>query len=144
MATLSCTTTAEGKNTYACTGGTAGGCARAIAKLKTVDTAGSAPVPELGELRVVDADTGPGDTVRVGLRTFSVATHDIIIHELDGGEAMVVVFEGDRLIFRGRRPQSLIKYVPEDKSGSLPFREALEREDSLRIDLQDLKARFAI
>lgn len=141
MATLSCVTEGD-KNSYTCTG-TAGACTRAIVKLKTVDVADS-PVPELGELRVLDALPEPGDAVRVGLRKFQTDTHDIVVHEMGDDTVTVVVFDGRNVVFQGLRPKSLVEYVPGDRSGSLPFREALQAEDFVRIDIEDLNRRRII
>ncbi len=141
MATVTCVTEGN-KNKYSCTG-TAGGCARAIAKLKTIDVA-DAPIPELGELRILTTLPQRGDTVRVGLQSFSVEQYDIIVHELGDGRVAVAVFDGDQIVFRGDRPTSLVKYVPGDGSGPLPFRETLNEEDFVRVDIQDLKDRRVV
>ena len=142
MATLSCTSS-NGKNSYTCTG-TAGACGRAIAKLKTLDKGSGSSSPEIAELRVIDAEPQPGDHVRVGLRRFPVDKFDIVVHEETDDEVVVAVFEGDRLVFRGTRPKRSIAYVPGGGSSELPFREALDAEEFIRIDVKDLENRFLV
>jgi len=140
MASVSCRTS-NGKTSYTCTGGTAGGCSRAIARLKTVDNgAGRAPTV-ISDFRITDVDPRVGDYVRVGLRNYSSDKYDIIVSELNNDIAEVTVFKGDRLIFRGERPMKFISYITAD-GAALPFMEALDIEDYVRLDVKDLESRF--
>lgn len=139
MASISCTTSG-GKTSYTCTGGTAGGCSRAIARLKTVDNgAGNAPT-EVADFRIIDVDPRTGDYVRVGLRNYPTDEYDIIVSELENDVAEVTVFKGDRLIFRGNRPMKFVSYITAD-GAALPFMEALDVEDFVRLDIEDLETR---
>ncbi len=140
MASVSCTTS-NGKSSYTCTGGTAGGCSRAIARLKTVDNgAGRAPTV-ISDFRITDVDQRIGDYIRVGLRNYSSDKYDIIVSELNNDIAEVTVFKGDRLIFRGERPMKFISYITAD-GAALPFMEALDIENFVRLDVKDLESRF--
>jgi hypothetical protein len=143
MATVVCTTS-DGKTSYTCTGGTANGCARAIAQLKAID-AGKQDSPSnlpISSVKLLDVSSGNNDSVVVGVRKFAVEEYDIIVAEMNDDVVEVIVFKEEKLFFRGKRPKRLVNFV-KDNSSSAPLMESFEQEeDFVLLDTKYLEEYF--
>jgi len=140
MATLTCTTSTKGSS-YSCSGIF---CGRKIARLKAADAANPnspANLP-IADFKVLQTQPGKDDSILVGMRSFSVHKYDIIIIELPDDIAEVIVFKGDTIAFRNKRPKQRVKYVV-GQNCQLPVFEAFdEEEDFVRLDINDFEKRF--
>ena len=141
MGTLTCTSTYKPDgtkvNNYTCTGLF---CARKIGRLKTQDAA-SAIIPT-GEFKVLQIPQEEDDIVLIGLRSYPVNEFDIIIAEFEDDVVEAIVFKGDDIVFRSKRPKETIRYL-KGKCHAIPIFKAFEQEeDFVRLDVKDLDNRY--
>lgn len=144
MGTLTCETVVSGgesKNKYSCSGI---GCGRKIKKLKQQDAANpnSAVHFPVSEFKVLDMQPGMNDAIFVGAREFSVFNHDVIISKLDNDVVDVVVFDGEEIIFREKRPKATVRYAV-GRCHEVSVFEAFEDEkDFMQLDVRDVNERY--
>lgn len=76
------------------------------------------------------------------MRKFAVEDYDIIVAKLDDDVAEVIVFKGESLFFRSKRPMRLVNFA-KDNCNSVPLMEAFDQEEEfVRLDVKDIEARF--
>ncbi len=144
MAVVTCTSTSgsgSSSTRYTCAGLF---CARKIKKLKALDAANpnaSSSLP-IGELKLLELAPGPEDAMVVGTRKFDLDAHDVIVSDLGNEVLDVVVFLGDEIIFRAKRPQRHVVYLAAARCPVNIMEAFSGEEDFIRVDVADLEQRY--